>query len=204
MKVLDAMCGSGPTTQYLVEQGAQVTGLDISAEAIGSFLKRWPDCRAVCASLIESGLESASFDCVAIVGGLHHLHPYPEPAIHEIHRILKPGGYLCFVEPHKGSIPDLIRQFWYKHDSLFASNEEAIDFDALKVRFTSYFHFNKECYQGNLGYLFILNSMVFRIPLGLKPLYTPLLISLEALINRLQGRRLSCFVACQWQKRTTN
>jgi len=200
MKVIEAMCGSGQTTQYLTSQGAQVTGLDISEEAIRSFNKRWPGQRSVCASILDSGMDSDSFDAVSIVGGLHHLHPYLNSAINEIHRILRPGGYLCFVEPHKGSFPDLIRRRWYKYDSLFADNEEAIDLKAMKRKFSSQFIFNLERYSGNAAYLLVLNSMVFRIPLSLKPFYTRPLLRLESLICPLQGEVLSCFVVCQWRK----
>src|SRR5262245_29735177 len=38
--VLDAMCGSGQTTEYLREHGAVVTGLDISNEVIEKFRAR--------------------------------------------------------------------------------------------------------------------------------------------------------------------
>jgi SAM-dependent methyltransferase len=200
-KVIEAMCGSGPTTQYLISRDAEVIGLDISEEAIKSFNERWPECRAVCASMLDSGLDSNSYDAVAIVGGLHHLHPDVNAAISEIHRILTPGGFLCFVEPHQGSFPDLIRQWWYKHDSLFADNEEAIDLSGMKREFASRFIFHRELYLGNAAYLLVLNSMVFRIPLKLKRFYTPLLLSLESLISPFQGRVLSCFVVCQWRKK---
>jgi SAM-dependent methyltransferase len=201
MNVLEAMCGSGQTTQFLLSEGARVTGLDISNETISSFSRRWPQCNAICASLLDSGLESDSFDAVSIVGGLHHLPPYVESAIGEIHRILKPGGYLCFAEPHKGSLPDLFRQLWYKHDSLFASNEEAIDMTELKRVFASQFSFKRERYLGNVAYLLVLNSMVFRIPLRLKPVYSPALIHLESVLNLLQSKMTACLVVCQWQKR---
>jgi SAM-dependent methyltransferase len=200
MKVMEAMCGSGQTTQYLISQGAEVTGLDISEETIKSFNKRWPTQEAVCASILDSGLGSNSFDAVVIVGGLHHLHPNINDAIDEIHRILKPQGYFCFAEPHKGSFPDQIRRKWYEYDSLFAENEEAIDLKAMKQAFTSGFTFNRERYLGNAAYLLVLNSMVFRIPLKLKPFYTPLLLQFESLISPFQGRLFSCFVVCQWQK----
>src|SRR5262249_52809558 len=143
MKVIEAMCGSGQTTQYLISRGAQVTGLDISDEAIKSFNRRWPDSDALQASILDSGLDGDSFDAVAIVGGLHHLHPNVNAAIGEIHRILRPGGHLCFVEPHKGSFPDLIRRRWYEYDPLFADNEEAIDLEAMKLKFASQFVFNR-------------------------------------------------------------
>jgi 2-polyprenyl-3-methyl-5-hydroxy-6-metoxy-1,4-benzoquinol methylase len=44
MNVLEAMCGSGQTTEYLLSKGAVVTGLDISPAEIDSFRGRWPDC----------------------------------------------------------------------------------------------------------------------------------------------------------------
>jgi SAM-dependent methyltransferase len=200
-QVIEAMCGSGQTTRYLLSQGALVTGLDISDEGIDSFVNRWPECRAVRASILGSQLESESFDAVAIIMGLHHLHPSINGAIREIHRILRPGGYLCFAEPHKGSFPDVFRRQWYKHDSLFASNEEAIDLEAMKREFAALFDFRREHYLGNIAYLLVLNSMVFRIPLKLKPVYTPALILLESLVSPLQGKMFSCFVSCQWQKK---
>lgn len=56
LNVLEAMSGSGQTTAYLLSQGALVTGLDISREAIDTFRGRWPQCDAICASMVNSGL----------------------------------------------------------------------------------------------------------------------------------------------------
>jgi len=167
LKVLDAMCGRGPLTRYLLARGASVTGLDISSTELDAFQKLWPTCGTICASALDSRLANESFDCVAIVGGLHHLHPNVHDAVREFHRILKPGGYFCFAEPHAGSLPELVRRQWYKRDSLFADNEAGIDLRALKNEFSSSFVFRSEIYSGNLGYLLVLNSMVFRIPLSI-------------------------------------
>src|SRR5450432_381093 len=71
MKVLDAMCGRGQTTDYIFSRGALVTGLDLSNEVISSFKSRWAECDAIQRSLLDSGLPSDYFDCVVIVGGLH-------------------------------------------------------------------------------------------------------------------------------------
>jgi ubiquinone/menaquinone biosynthesis C-methylase UbiE len=109
MKVLDAMCGSGQTTNYLLDRGADVTGLDISNEVVDTFQARWTDARVVNRSLLDSGLPDNEFDCVVVVGGLHHIHPNVKRAISEIHRVLKPGGHFCFMEPHSGSLPDIVR-----------------------------------------------------------------------------------------------
>jgi SAM-dependent methyltransferase len=200
-RVLEAMCGSGFTTGALLRRGARVTGLDISEKMIDSFAQRWPQCENVCGSITRSGFPSASFDAVVIVGGLHHMHPDVDPAVDEIHRILKPGGAFCFLEPHVGSLPDVFRRFWYKRDAMFSDNEAAVDIEHLKRKYAGDFDFTHEVYGGNVGHLFIYNSMIFRIPLRWKPLYTPLVLRLEGWIGRLQGKRLACFVVCQWRKK---
>ena len=200
-KVLDAMCGSGQTAEYLLSRNAHVTGLDISKEVVDSFNARWTNCKAFRRSLLASRLPDQSFDCVAVVGGLHHIQPNVSQAVEEIYRVLKPGGYFCFMEPHSGSLADLVRRFWYKHDRLFSDNEASIDIKALETAFGKHFQFKKTRYQGNLAFLLVLNSLIFRIPLRAKPVYSPFLIRLESLINRIQGKATSCFVVGQWQKK---
>jgi SAM-dependent methyltransferase len=200
-EVLEAMCGSGQTTGSLLARGAKVTALDISQASIESFRSRWPECRTVCAPITGSGLPDSSFDVVVVVAGLHHLHPDLDGAMDEIHRLLKPGGTFCFVEPYRGSLPDVFRRAWYKLDPLFLANEAAIDIDHLREKNAARFEFVKEAYGGNVAYLLVLNSLVFRIPLGLKRLYTPLVLRLEELLTRLLGRRFACSVLGQWRKR---
>ncbi|HOX27673.1 MAG TPA: class I SAM-dependent methyltransferase, partial [bacterium] len=199
-KVLEAMCGSGQATRRLIESGAHVTGLDISDAQIESFRKRWPECDAVCASILDSGFEDCSFDAVVVIAGLHHITELCVQAVDEIHRILKPGGYFLFMEPHAGSLPDVIRQLWYSKDAMFGEGEKAIDLDSLKKSFSGEFGFELEKYIGNVAYMLILNSMVFRIPLWLKPLYSPLLMPIESLISIAQSKKLSCVSLSRWRK----
>ena len=199
--VLEAMCGSGQTTRYLLSKGALVIGNDISDVAMERFKNRWPRCEVNCSSLLETGLEDKSVDFVIIVGGLHHLHPDINPAIDEINRILKSGGYFCFCEPHAGSFPDFIRKVWYKKDKYFENNEESVDLENLKRINSSRFRVLNESYKGNLAYLFVLNSMIFRIPIFIKNLISPITILIEYLISPFQGKYLSCFVVTQWQKK---
>ena len=59
-KTLEAMCGSGETTRYLLQEGALVTGLDVSEREISKFKQRWTNASAVCASMLESGLPRRS------------------------------------------------------------------------------------------------------------------------------------------------
>jgi SAM-dependent methyltransferase len=201
-KVLEALSGSGHATDYLLRQKkALVTGLDISDEAIASFKERWPTCEAVCASAIESGLPDESFDCIVVVMGLHHLHPHLSEALREIHRLLRKGGTLCFTEPHKESAFNRFRTFWYRHDSLFAVNEESLDIEALKRECAALFEFRIEKYVGSLAYLLVLNSMIFRVPLWLKRIYSPAILRLEKMLARLHTRHFSLAVICQWEKK---
>jgi len=199
-EVVDALCGSGESTGYLLDKGAHVTGVDISQKEIDNFRKSFPMCIGRCSSILSTGLESNFYDCVVMVAGLHHLHPNVSEGIKEIHRILKPGGFFCFVEPHTGSLPDQVRKLWYRYDSLFAENEGAIDLTALKEEFSSKFKFIKEEYKGNIAFLLVFNSLVFRIPSRAKPLYSPLLIGIESIVEKIQGKLTSCVAVCQWMK----
>lgn len=154
--VLEALSGSGHATDYLLKQKrALVTGLDISEEAIASFKRRCPGCQAFCSSITASGLADESFDCIAVVMGLHHLHPHLAEAIREIHRLLRKGGTFCFAEPHQGSAFSLLRAIWYRHDSLFADNEESLDIEALKREFESLFELKVEQHVGSAAYLMV-------------------------------------------------
>jgi SAM-dependent methyltransferase len=200
LEVLDAMCGSGQTTSYLLTRGAKVTGLDISNEVIDQFQSRWTEAKAVKCSLLDSGLPGNSFDCVSVVGGLHHIHPEMKAAVREIHRVLKPGGYFCFMEPHTGSFPDVIRRIWYRFDRFFSDNEAAIDIARMQRDFADRFTLRKAKYQGNIAFLLVLNSLIFRLPPKSKKYFAPSLLAVEPLINKLQTKFTSCFAVAQWQK----
>lgn len=201
MHVLEGMCGSGQTTDFLLTRGAKVTGLDISSELIKSFREKWPTCEALCASILDTQLPSSSFDGVIVVGGLHHVHPHVPEALDEIHRVLKPGGYFCFIEPHAGSLPDLFRRLWYRRDSLFEANEGSVDLSEMMATNEPRFEFVKVRYLGNIAYVFVFNSLIVRVPLGLKAVYAPVLMAIERVLSPLLTRRTSCFMVCQWRKR---
>ena len=202
LRVLDAACGAGGLTSYLVERGAVVTGLDISEATVASYKSRFPECTALARSMFDNGLPDASFDMVCMGGALHHFHPNVHRAIEETHRLLKPGGYFCFTEPHTGSVFDVLRRIWYRFDRrYFEENEEAIDPTGLARDHADKFEAISTCYVGGLGYLLILMPVFLRIPPGLKRYYAVPTIALEEALSPLQGRRTSFIATCQWRKR---
>lgn len=199
--VLEAMCGSGQATGYLLERGAQVTGLDISETAMAAFASRWPMCDAICASILIADHLRDAFDLVLVVGGLHHVHPYVRRAVDVIHGMLKPGGLFCFVEPHRESLLDVARRIWYRLDRrMFAEGEAAIDLEALKRHNVHRFAFEQEVYFGGPGYFLILNSMVFRIPVRWKQRLATWCFKVEGFLKPVQNRYIAPAVLCVWRK----
>ena len=201
--VLDAMCGPGQFTHYLLRRwpNACVTGLDISPETLVHYTQSHPSTSVVARSFLDNGFQDCSFDNIFIIGGLHHLQPHIDIAIKEVARLLRPGGVFAFCEPHTAGCLEPLRKLWYGQDSMFEKNESAIDLEGLKKRFDSKFEFMKEWYGGNIAYFPIYNSLVLRVPLWLKGIIAPPLLALEGVIQPIQGKWLSVYVVCQWRKR---
>ncbi len=119
----------------------------------------------------------------------------------EIFRLLRPGGWFCFGEPHTGSIPDLFRRLWYRLDGLFETGEAAIDLRKLEAANADRFDVEMRRHVGSVAYLLVFSSMIFRIPRRLKPWYAPPLFMLERAMSPLHGRRTACFALARWRKR---
>jgi len=119
----------------------------------------------------------------------------------EIRRLLKPGGVFAFVEPHTGSLPDLARRIWYRLDRSFLPNERAVDVERLARDFAGDFELLHVEHHGGPGYLLVLNSLIFRIPHRFKRFYAPPLIWLDSVLDRVLGKRLSCFVVAQLRRK---
>ena len=100
--VLHLECGTGEGTAELVERGALVTAVDLSAEAIEAARERAPDVVYLHADVHELPLElhRGRFDLVLTGGAvLHWLHDLDAWA-GGIAAALKPGGLLVFYDSH--------------------------------------------------------------------------------------------------------
>ena len=103
LRILDAGCGQGDLTLHLLQQGANVTALDVSPgmiEVVRSRASRLPDTggqlATVAAPLEQSELPDASFDLVLGKYILHHIDV--SSGALELRRVLRPGGRAIFIE----------------------------------------------------------------------------------------------------------
>ena len=191
MTVLDAMCGGGEATSYFNSRGANCVGVDISYECCRAYAARHGESQVACCSILNTAFADRSFDLV-MTDSLHHLHPWVNPGIEEIHRILKPGGYFCCWEPAAGSIFDAMRKLWYRLDpKYFEENEAAIDGKRLQLEHSDKFRLVAQVYGGNVGYLAINGAMALRLPVAFVERTGPFLSKMEGMVNRIQPRALS-------------
>jgi SAM-dependent methyltransferase len=86
-RVLDAGCGGGRTSAWLVEQGADVVGIDVSAELLRIARERLPSASFLAADLAEPlPFEDGSFDVVVSSLAMHYLRDWT-PTLGELRRI---------------------------------------------------------------------------------------------------------------------
>jgi SAM-dependent methyltransferase len=103
LRVLEVGCGSGALATYLGMRGADVVGLDVSAEMLAVGRRRaYVNGVGDRVTFVDSPIESydavdASFDVVIGNQTLHHLEL--ADAMRNIRRMLRPGGQALFAEP---------------------------------------------------------------------------------------------------------
>ena len=103
IRILDAGCGTGSSTDYLIHLNpeAEVTAIDISEKALeiaetrchrsGVIAKHAKSVKFLNLRLEEATQLEGEFDFINSVGVLHHL-PEPEKGIQALAKKLKPGG----------------------------------------------------------------------------------------------------------------
>ena len=95
-RILDAGCGSGPTSVALTERGADVSGFDLSAAMIEIARRRLLGTDLQVHDLAEPlPWQDATFNTVVASLVLHYLQDWSGP-LTEFHRVLTPGGRGCW------------------------------------------------------------------------------------------------------------
>jgi SAM-dependent methyltransferase len=100
MTVLELGCGTGYFTSELVRSGAEIVAIDVSPELLQLARAQHsaPNVRYELQNAYAMSYPDASFDSVVGSSVLHHLEI--QPALREIHRVLKPSGTIFFTEPN--------------------------------------------------------------------------------------------------------
>jgi len=107
-RVLDLCCGSGQTTQFLVERSQQVTGLDASPLSLKRARQQVPQADYVEAFAEAMPFAANQFDLVHTSVALHEMEPEQRQQIlAEVYRVLQPGGYFTLVDFHAPTNPFL-------------------------------------------------------------------------------------------------
>ncbi len=101
-KLLDAGCGTGWFSKWACDRNADVTSMDLGAGLLGKVAEKCNSERVI-GSILEIPFDENTFDIVVSSEVIEHT-PDPGKAIHELFRVLKPGGILILSVPNR---------FWY-------------------------------------------------------------------------------------------
>ena len=105
-RVLDAACGTGDLAEAFAAAGAaEVRGVDFTAEMLEiarrKAARRWTSAgqrpRYTLADVLALPFKDASFDIVSIAFGIRNVTD-PRRALHELCRVLRPGGRVVILE----------------------------------------------------------------------------------------------------------
>jgi ubiquinone/menaquinone biosynthesis C-methylase UbiE len=102
LRILEAGCGTGVLTEWLIDAGAELTAFDVSSEmlaAAGRRLGSRAELRVGDLSAPLSFVADSSVDIVVASLVLHYLRDWGPP-LREFHRVLKPGGAVVFSTHH--------------------------------------------------------------------------------------------------------
>ncbi len=102
-RILDLGCGDGVLTEKLVEAGAEVVGVDASAEMIDAARARGLDARVIDGEKLDFDRE---FDAVFSNAALHWMLD-PGAVAAGVFRALKPGGRFAGEQGGEGNIATL-------------------------------------------------------------------------------------------------
>jgi SAM-dependent methyltransferase len=98
--VLDAGCGAGRTAAWLVEQGAEVVGVDASPEMLRLAREHVPSASFSIADLAEPlPFADGSFDVAVASLVMHYLRDWV-PTLRELRRVLRPDGVFAMSTHH--------------------------------------------------------------------------------------------------------
>ena len=97
--ILDVGCGVGNTLSVLAEKYPRLTGVDVSSACISAARERMPDVDFATYDGVHLPHPDGSFDFAFAICVFHHVALADRgPLIHDIKRVLRPGGLFAIFE----------------------------------------------------------------------------------------------------------
>lgn len=202
-QVADLACGSGHNSLAILEHfpRAEVTGFDVSPRACEAY-RRIVGRDAVLMDLTAGSPSGRPVDVAIIFGGLHHCTSDLDGTFRTIAALLRPGGLLLMCEPNRECYLEGFRRLWYRLDRYFEpTTEHALSHGDILRQAGDHFAALDCRYLGGPAYFLILNSLVLRVPLGLKSALSRPLFAVEQAYNRLPGRFWFPYFVARWRRK---
>ncbi len=106
--LLDVACGNGFFIQLAHQKGVQVSGIDISEQAIGLAKKNTPSAQLNVQAVEHMSFKDQSFDYITCLGSIEHFLD-PAKAFDQIRRVSKKQAKFLFVVPNKHFLFDYFK-----------------------------------------------------------------------------------------------
>jgi SAM-dependent methyltransferase len=200
--IADLACGSGHNSLAVMERfnGVRTVGFDISEPACASYQRTTGNAAHVL-DLTRPAEINEQFDSAIVIGGLHHCIVDLPQTLRNIAAIVKPGGHLLMMEPSADFALNVVRDKWYASDKYFdAPTEQALSHDAILKQAAPHFEGEAVRYFGGLAYFLILNSLIMRVPLSVKPALWPIVKPIEVAFSNIPWSGMyPCFLA-RWKR----
>lgn len=178
-RVLELGCGTGLYSQWLIDRGCSVVGLDLSAKMIEKARQKSPrgtfivgDCEDPAECLPEATVADG-FDVIVGVNTFCY-YPNKEQALARYTQLLRPAGKLVLIEPN-GRCPFWRAMTW-------------IDKNEIRVWISEFRKINSNALDGMLNRAGLKPSEISHfafIPNGVGRLAVRLLGPMDAVLNRL-------------------
>lgn len=135
--VVELMCGGAEMCRRLPPRFTAALALDLDVDMVEQAARDLAGDRRitlVCGTAARVPLPDACTSVVVVQGALHHARPVLADILHEIHRVLKPGGVLVGSEPaNDHPLTRAVREWQYRRSALQGNDPDEEGFDRVEL-----------------------------------------------------------------------